>query len=199
MKICPTCGNEYPDDCNFCNACGVELVQKPQAQKQTLVENVTPITPTTLKEFYTTQRKIGIFATIFGGVMSLLWIIDQALELYLFEIGFLGMIILGCGIFLWTFSHLIVKNNKSITNETMNVYHFLEDEIHALEFNGKENRGEKRLYYREITSVKASGNYYQIQFGNLIWLVKKDGFTVGTEADFCRILREKCPQKVIKF
>ena len=57
MKICPTCGNEYPDDCNFCNACGVELVQKPQAQKQTLVENVTPITPTTLKEFYQKQKK----------------------------------------------------------------------------------------------------------------------------------------------
>lgn len=199
MKICPTCGNEYPDDCNFCNACGVELVQKPQAQKQTLVENVTPITPTTLKEFYQKQKKQGIFFTVFGVVFLVIWIVAKLLNMEPPAIMlFCCFVIIFCGILLLIVRGSALKN-KSITNETMNVYHFLEDEIHALEFNGKENRGEKRLYYREITSVKASGNYYQIQFGNLIWLVKKDGFTVGTEADFCRILREKCSEKVIKF
>ena len=204
MKKCPTCGNTYPDDCNFCNNCGVELVEQPTPQPQeaqTLVENVTPITPSVLKAFYRRTKKLGILCTVLGGVFCFLWLVWFLFDAEDYDLSGLLVLalVLACGIVLLRLSDSAVKNNKTVTEDTLNVYHFLENEIYTLEFRGKDKRGEKRLYYTEIVSVQKADNYYRIQFGGMIWLVCCDGFTVGTEEQFCRILREKCPKGVVRF
>ena len=202
MKKCPVCGKTYPDDDNFCNVCGVELVEEVQevrTEPQTLVENVTPITPSVLKQFYKRSQIFGLVFTILGGVICTPWLLFSVFNPDAFDFPLAGVIVLVCGIVLLVIANNAVKNNKTVTEETVNVYHFSEKEIHTLEFRGKEKRGERKLDYQEIVAVRKVDEYYHIQFSGLIWLVRRDGFTVGTEAEFCKLLREKCQQGVVKF
>ena len=166
-----------------------------------LIENNTPFTKQTLKDFYKNLKILSFLSFIFAAI---------SLSIYFFGPPFLRMtVILGmasifvvCGILFIFFCNAYVKRNTLITDSTYVVYQCDERYIHCYNFDGAKKESETHIEYEKISQACQNKKYIMIHIGagvRIIRLINRATFTIGTEEEFKDLLRAKCGPKIARF
>lgn len=166
-----------------------------------LIENNTPFTKQTLKDFYKNLKILSFLSFIFAAISFSIYYFGPP---FLRTTVILGMasIFVVCGIlfvFLW---NAYVKRNTLITDSTYVVYQCDERCIHCYNFDGAKKESETHIEYEKISQACQNKKYIMIHIGagvRIIRLINRTTFTIGTEEEFKDLLRAKCGPKIARF
>lgn len=166
-----------------------------------LIENNTPFTKQTLKDFYKNLKILSFLSFIFAAISFSVYYFGPP---FLRTTVILGMasIFVVCGIlfvFLW---NAYVKRNTLITDSTYVVYQCDERYIHCYNFDGAKKESETHIEYEKISQACQNKKYIMIHIGagvRIIRLINRATFTIGTEEEFKDLLRAKCGPKIARF
>lgn len=166
-----------------------------------LIENNTPFTKQTLKDFYKNLKILSFLSFIFAAISFSIYYFGPP---FLRTTVILGMasIFVVCGIlfvFLWS---AYVKRNTLITDSTYVVYQCDERCIHCYNFDGAKKESETHIEYEKISQACQNKKYIMIHIGagvRIIRLINRATFTIGTEEEFKDLLRAKCGPKIARF
>ena len=157
------------------------------------IQNETPLTPATLREFYAPTRIAGFILLIGGAVIVLLQILLTASGSEKSDILLLyfGIVFLACGAAYIGLYYGVFIRSKLFTDTTHALYTCNDEGMIQYMYDTDKKTGEQFVAYAQITKVTARKNFLVVRFGVTAWLVDRRTFTQGTEADFLALLRSR--------
>lgn len=161
-----------------------------------LIENETPMTKATVKEYVKPIKTLGILMLSLGvllGVLNRFGVIMEELFFICAAFSFLGMFV-GLVLCLLAWKHV---KNPTFKDGVKNVYSFYENGIIIRGFD-ETQKSVGEIAFEEITKITDSGCFYIINIGQIAYLVDDRKFTVGDAVQFRKLLQEKCNLKMIK-
>lgn len=224
MKFCIHCGACLSDDARFCTSCGKRTddaslspaatpepiappmpvpVQNEPAQDEpaAVVKNDTQLTPNTLKKFYKNLKNGAVAVIVMGFLvlfMNLFLLTLRGYEEDDFTLWVCGIVLIVCGaIILWMY-YAVYTKNKMFTARTHTLYLCDEEGIVQILLDGEKEMGRQRISYAQISKVTKKKEYILLRFGASAWLIDRNAFTLGTEADFVALLKRRCAPKSVK-
>lgn len=226
MKFCTHCGAHLGDDARFCTSCGTKTDDAPvspvapvppaspasapesaiqaapvQNEPVILVKNDTQLTPNTLKKFYK-DLKDGSIAVIVIGIlllfMSLFLLTLRGYEEDDFVFWVCGVVFIVCGaLILWMY-YAVYTKNKIFTERTHTLYLCDEEGVTQILLDGERETARSWISYAQISKVTKKKEYILLRLGASVWLIDRNAFTLGTEADFVALLKRRCAPKSVK-
>ncbi len=161
-----------------------------------LIENETPMTKATIKEYIKPFKGIGVLMLSLGiliGVLNKFGLIMEELFFVSATFSVLGIFV---GIVFCLLARKHVKN-PAFKDGVKNVYSFYENGIIVRGFD-EVQKSVGEISYQQITKIADSGNFYIITVGQIAYLLDDRVFTIGDGAQLCKLLQEKCNPKIIK-
>lgn len=199
MKVCQSCKNTNDDDAKFCTFCGGALENAQSCAESALpvlIENDTPFTKQTLKNFYKNNKISAIVCLIASvfilicGILELIWERDP----FFFIIACVFLI---CSFSLFWAYNKLTKDSRFSEN-THQLYRFDERGMAAIFYEGTQKTGDIYIPYDKFTKVKKQKNFIVVFFGNSAYIIDTGTFTKGTEYDLKQLLLSKCPPDTVK-
>ncbi len=178
--------------------------QRPE-QTQTLeelpvfAENKTRITKEFLLRFYKNLKICGIGLCVIGAIACIAHIFLSARspenkENYEILLS-CGAILVAIGAFFLVLRTITVNKNQAAQNNALMVYRFDERAAHGYEFVGSVLYGESHIVYEKFTQVLWRPDSVCLYMGQAIWILDRDGFTVGTEEQLrTQLLNKRIPE-----
>lgn len=201
MKRCEKCGGENEDFANYCKHCGATFAErgaeeaKPQerAVLSSIVENDTPFNTQALKKFYKTLFICAIVVLVCGAFTLACGLIVFLLDAEKTDVSLfvMGAACLALGIALLFLYKKSTTDNKTITESTHQLYRFREDGVVAETYEGETKTAEQSVRYEQISRVKCAKTLIYIYFGNLVWLMNRDTYVLGSEWELKSLLVSK--------
>lgn len=178
--------------------------QRPE-QTQTLeelpvfAENKTRITKELLLRFYKNLKICGIGLCIVGIFTFLTYIFftnrspDYKENYEILRIG--SIVVVGIGAFFLVLRTITVNKNQAAQNNALMIYRFDERAVHGYEFVGSVLYGESHIVYEKFTQVLWRPDSVCLYMGQVVWILDRDGFTVGTEEQLrTQLLNKRIPE-----
>ena len=201
MKRCEKCGGENEDFANYCKYCGAAFSErsaeetKPQerATLSSIVENDTPFNTQALKKFYKALFVCAIVVLVCGAFALACGLIIFLLDAEKTDVSLfvMGAACLALGIVLLFLYKKSTTGNKTITENTHQLYRFREDGVVAETYEGETKTSEQSVRYEQISRVKCAKTLIYIYFGNLVWLMNRDTYVLGSEWELKSLLVSK--------
>lgn len=165
-----------------------------------LIENNTPFTKQTLKDFYKNLKILGIVCLILGVWCVIAYFLFRHLTNQNdFVFLWVGLAAILCGILYLFLSSAYVTKNKLVTDSTYEIYQCDEQQIHCYSFDRTQKIAESHIGYEKISHASQNKKYILLRVGAVVELVNRATFTIGTEEEFKDLLRAKCGPKIARF
>ncbi len=188
-----TAPQEPPMPANGSDAVHAESAADNAAATAPLVRNDTPMTPATMKEFYSPIRLAGFIILACGALLILLEVLLMAFAPNAADMLFLWCVIVfaACGGVYLGLYYGVYTRGKLFTDSTRALYICDERGITQYMHDANGKTGEQFIGYAQIDKVTSRKHFLVVRFGAAAWIVDRRTFTLGTEADFLTLLRSR--------
>lgn len=213
MKFCTRCGAQNDDNALFCTSCGQKTGDPVSPETQTpaqtefarlepeiTIKNDTPLTLATIKKFYNNIKVCAIIILVAGALLTVTGILSPILHSDEADYTLLicGIVLIACGIVYFWLYYGVYTKNKMFTDKTHTLYLCDEEGITQVLYDGDRETARQRITYAQISKVTKSKEYLLLRFGAQAWLINRNNYILGSDADFLAVLRRHCAPNSVK-
>lgn len=167
--------------------------------ENSIVVNDTPMNADTLKLFYKPMSILMTVMLVFAPFIIALGIV----YITVFDMTFLAgimftcaLVVICCAIIFFITVRKSVYDNKMLNPYSHTLFFFNEYGFDYILLDDKNITGTQFTAYEQITNVKSGKDIITIKVANVAFIILRNKFTKGTEADLTALLRSKCGNKV---